>query len=280
MISIELCFAVVLLAFASLGRAESAISSKISSRIIDGEPAAEDQFTYYAQMLALQEQYPYVFEVLCGGSLITPLFVLTAAHCVIGDREIRIKLGTNKVNDTTNAVIREVVEYWWHSGFNFDTLHHDLALMRMNESVVYSESIMPIKLYCYKGDTPADTMVQVAGEGLVNETTNQLPDTLQYGDFKTISNEQCATVYSILTPENICAVGQSATCSGDSGSSLVQHTSDGLMHIGIVSYGLASGCQKGPGVFTRTSNYTEWIEEIISGYSENEEICANGPPMM
>lgn len=278
----NLCFAVVLLAFASLGCVESASNNKISSRIIDGEAAVKNQFNYYAQMIALQVQYPYEYEVLCGGSLISRFFVLTAAHCVIGDREITIRLGSINSNDTTNEERRWVDEAWWHSGFNFDTLHHDIALMKMNEPVEYSVSIMPIKLYCYNGDTPADTLVQVAGEGLVNETTNQLPNTLQYGDFRTISNKDCAKSYPIITPENICAVGvtDQATCSGDSGSGMVQNTLDVRFHIAIVSYGSASGCQKAPGAFTRTSNYTAWIKNIMSEHNDDEEICANSPPMM
>lgn len=273
----SLCFLMVLVAFASLSCAEDGSNNLISSRIINGEPAEEDEFPYFAQLIALQEDSQYEYTVICGATLIDARFALTAAHCLIGDEEIVMMLGTNNVNDTVNAEKRWVDEYWWHEGFNFDTLRHDIGLVRMKDPVEYSKAVMPIKLYCYNGDTPADTLVQVAGDGLVNETTQQLATTLQFGNFKTITTKVCRDAYSIVTSENICAVGTTNqfTCNGDSGAAMVQRTSYGLIQIGIVSYGSSAGCQVDPGVYTRVSNYTSWIKARMS---ENvEEICANPP---
>lgn len=278
----NLFFVAVLVAIASLSCANGASDNRISSRIIDGKAAAKKQFPFFAQVIALQRQYPYLVEVLCGGCLISKKFVLTAAHCLLGDQEIAVMFGSINVNDTADEEMRWVDEYWWHAGFNYDTLQDDIGLMKLKAAVEYSDSVMAIKLYCYNGDTPPGTLVQVAGDGLVNDTTNQLPDNLQYGDFRTISNEQCAKAYSIITPANICAVGvtDQATCSGDSGSGMVQNTATGPMHIGIVSFGSALGCQDGPGSFTRTSNYTTWIKDIMSKESDVVEICNNLPELM
>lgn len=83
----------------------------------------------------------------------------------------------------------------------------------------------------------------------------------------TLTNAECQFVYgSSVRSSNICidTTGGKSTCSGDSGGPLVIHDdSEGLIQIGLTSFGKSSGCTNGiPAVFTRLTSYLEWIYGI------------------
>lgn len=109
-------------------------------------------------------------------------------------------------------------------------------------------------------------MAWVSGWGKANDNSTTVSRFLRYIEVPVIKNNICRAYYffGAVLPTNICvsSKGGRSPCSGDSGGPLVYKDKSFNYLIGITSFGIAFGCEKGyPGVFTRTTEYLNWIED-------------------
>ncbi|XP_049633646.1 serine protease 44-like [Suncus etruscus] len=125
---------------------------KRDMRIIGGRPAEEKMWPWQVS-LSVDGKH------ICGGSIIGPQWVLTAAHCIFGHKDYVVKMGDtlvfNDTKDTTLATVRDIVV---HNSFELTHLRFDIALILLDFSVSYTSSIqpicLPIKPYEVKSGTP------------------------------------------------------------------------------------------------------------------------------
>ncbi|KAL4085053.1 hypothetical protein QTP88_027891 [Uroleucon formosanum] len=119
-------------------------------------------------------------------------------------------------------------------------------------------------------------MCTVIGWGKTGENENE-SYRLQKVDVPIISNEDCKKMGylpEMITNNMICAgykEGQKDACQGDGGGPLLRHidSSDTMEVVGIVSWGTGCAIENFPGVYTRVTNYLDWIMDHIG----NECIC-------
>lgn len=145
-----------------------------------------------------------------------------------------------------------------------DVNAHDIAIVRLENSVKFTDFIQPIKLPS-KNQNFHNSTLFVAGFG---ETKNisQSMLYLRYVKMREISNEDCSATWMWKIDESkICATGLDdfthTTCKGDSGNGLVTRDSEGATILGIVSYG-AIGCLGKPKVLTRVAKYLDFIHAV------------------
>ncbi|KAM7352559.1 CLIP and Tryp_SPc domain-containing lethal (2) k05911 [Cochliomyia hominivorax] len=240
-------------------------------RIVGGTNASPHEFPWIAVLFKSGKQF-------CGGSLITNHHILTAAHCVarmtswdvaaltahLGDYNIRTDFEVKHVSRRIKRLVR-------HKGFDFSTLHNDIAILTLSEPVHYTNEIMPICLptsTAQQSRSYSGHIATVAGWGSLRENGPQ-PSILQKVNIPIWTNAECAHKYGRAAPAGIidsmiCA-GQAAkdSCSGDSGGPLIVNDGARYIQVGIVSWGI--GCGKGqyPGVYTRVTSLLPWIYKNI-----------------
>ncbi|XP_037329882.2 mannan-binding lectin serine protease 1 isoform X1 [Pungitius pungitius] len=240
-----------------------------------------------------------------SGALLSPSWVLTAAHVLRSQRRdasvvpvapehVQVYLGLHDNTDKRLATNRTVEKIFLHPNFQPHNYNNDIALLRLEEQVEFTEVIRPVCLPPPKrqGDPPLpppNSMGVVAGWGIsnLNATSSGDPiklsaeagmtsDLLQYVKLPVVSQDECEGSYASrsvsynITDNMFCAgflEGGRDTCLGDSGGAFVME--DGVSRrwvvFGLVSWGGPEDCgsQRVYGVYTRVANYVEWIQKQL-----------------
>lgn len=245
---------------------------------------ASDPFRIKGGWDAEQHEWPWIASIwnngqqFCGGSLIGPTHILTAAHCIdhMTARDVpklSVKLGDHNINSrtevkTTDVKVANIIK---HKGFSQRTLHNDVAILKLASPVKYSKTVRPVCLAPYGANVPGGTTATVTGWGMLSHVGPR-PSILQEITFKTWDNARCSSTYGSNAPGGItdhmlCAGQQGKdSCMGDSGGPMVRAQGSRYQQIGIVSWGIACGKEQFPGVYTRVGKMRQWIDKVTNKY--------------
>ncbi|XP_041862446.1 mast cell protease 1A-like [Melanotaenia boesemani] len=223
-------------------------------KIIHGQKAPKNSLQY---MVSVQDDEGHV----CGGFLITPDFVMTAAHC--GEIKLtHVILGTHNIK-RNNYVKREIEMTYMHPKYNPKKIKCDIMLLKLAVEADLNERVHTIPIPKFKKKALVNQTCSVAGWGKINPWNSGV-SVLRVVNVSVIDPEFCKKEWEVLPPNVICAGGSGTykgTCNGDSGGPLVCNG----MAVGIVSFGSSSDCiyPDLPNVYTDISRYVVWINKIL-----------------
>lgn len=197
----------------------------------------------------------------CGGTLIDPTHVLTAAHCTGGTMDVLV--GQTDLSGGGGQRIRVVSQYV-HPGFALGRIVDDIAVLRL--AAPASDSAVPLLTGDDATLAPPGTEAQLLGWGdmTVAPDDNEFPDTLRTIVLPIVDDGECrAVLLDYAADSEVCAgVGTSTVpaadaCQGDSGGPLLVTVGEERRQVGLVSRGPT--CGESPTAYTDVRAYSSFI---------------------
>ncbi|XP_038569534.1 prothrombin isoform X3 [Micropterus salmoides] len=269
------------------------LDSYREQRIVGGDDAEVASAPWQVMLYKRSPQ-----ELLCGASLVSDQWIVTAAHCILyppwnknfTTDDILVRLGKHnraKFERGTERIVA-IDEIIVHPKYNWkENLNRDIALLHMRRPITFTDEIHPI---CLPDKKVAQILMtqgfkgRVTGWGNLKETWNpssrNLPTVLQQIHLPIVDQDTCRSSTSVKITDNMFCAGyrpedtqRGDACEGDSGGPFVMKfpAENRWYQMGIVSWG--EGCDRDGkyGFYTHLFRMTRWMKKVIEKGEAGDE---------
>jgi len=246
------------------------------SRIVGGRETLPNEYPFPVLLMTADRRTRF-----CGGSIISPRHVLTAAHCTWPMKGLKLAVMVG-LHDTQRAnkyaKVIDVKTWYDHPGYNNRTNIHDISILLLEEKIKFNQYVGPVCLPNKKVDL-TNQYIKVMGWGLTRDKSlgGRVSPHLRKVNLRVVDIDICKTIYEVdnVNPTQVCTHDYLRdSCQGDSGGPLVwlDKETNRYVQVALVSYGRECASTE-PGVNTDVYHYMPWINKIIQ-QSDQQPTCS------
>ncbi|XP_072938035.1 serine protease snk-like [Epargyreus clarus] len=265
------------------------VPGKIDRFGINARDVATGVYPHMGALGWLDTSNSWLFN--CASALISPNFILTAAHCswlspkkynLTDPKPQMVRLGNQNIlernsKDYLDVKIQEIIV---HPAYKPPLKYSDIALMKLVEEVKFHAHIAPA---CLTRNPNVDVGDAVDSTGWEYKTAALKGDSSYILNFEIsiIDSNVCDGMFKVVKDKNFKGIRSHQLCAGkiNQGVDIYQEHSARFIQvtdarvclfdvplytlIGVTAYGLGGAGAGVPSVYTRISSYVDWIEENV-----------------
>ncbi|XP_016956614.1 lectizyme [Drosophila biarmipes] len=237
--------------------------------VINGTEAEPHSAPYIVSLATNYDKHSHI----CGGTIISKDWILTAAHCISKPEGMSVIAGLHTRSEVDELTQQRKVDFGRvHEKYSGGVGPYDIAILHVSESFVFNEWVqaatLPSREQVHEGET------HLYGWGQPKSYVFTAAKTLQTVTTQIVNYDECKAELPETAPlaeSNICSSSlqqSKSACNGDSGGPLVVEFKNASSElIGIVSWGyIPCGLANLPSVFTKVASYVDWVTDIQSAY--------------
>ncbi|XP_061814911.1 ovochymase-1 isoform X1 [Nerophis lumbriciformis] len=240
----------------------------VKTRIIGGQET-------WAHSWPWQVSLRFTTMPACGGAVIAPLWVISAAHCfkrynkasfwtvLAGKHDLDNSLEEGQQVVGVSAIVS-------HHRYNAHTKEYDVALLKLKSPLTFNRFVRPINVWM--APLPTLEKCTITGWGATRENGARVTR-LQEVNVTVLPSDVCNRYYKSRIRASMFCAGKEAggvdSCQGDSGGPLSCFTGNNYKLAAVVSWGIGCGRARKPGVYTRIKEHAHWMSNVI----ENQDVA-------
>ncbi|XP_051473798.1 coagulation factor X-like [Apus apus] len=207
----------------------------------------------------------------CGGTILNEYFILTGASCISQLKDFQVLVGlVDKDKEEPSRARHRVKSIFIHANFGREAFDSDIALLRLEEPITFSEDVIPA---CLPEEQFANNILMNQTFGIVSGFGNTFERAQPVKRMKVlqipyVDHDTCKLALRNPVTKNMFCAGYDKdgkdVCQGDGGGPHVTHYKGTYFVTGIISWGEGCGRQGKYGVYTKLSKFLRWVRRVLA----------------